>query len=304
MAELAEILDLMDLADVRSRDVLPVEDGKEVAAVVDRARTRHGFVGEVLVVAIAGGTGTGKSSIVNALIGDEAVPTGVVRPTTQDASAVYPKECASDLGPMLDALGVGERIPTVALEDVVLVDLPDFDSVERAHRHVVDNVLPRVDAVVWVMDPEKYADPVVHNEFLSQLVDHEPQFVFVLNQIDRIDGMHGEVMDSLRSHLRRDGFSKPLVVGTSASPRDGADPDVSGLTEAVARHLDVKTTALSKLSVDLRSIANSGWQGCRAAGAEASNESGRWQAALAAATFVTLGVAAYEMFARTTQERG
>jgi len=304
VAELAEVLDLMDLADVRSRDVLPLDGGRQMADVVDHARTRHGFVGEVLVVAIAGGTGTGKSSIVNALIGHEAVTTGVVRPTTQDACAVYPEVCASDLGPLLDALGVGERIPTDALADVVLVDLPDFDSVEQAHRHVVDQVLPRVDAVVWVMDPEKYADPIVHSEFLSRLVDHEPQFVFVLNQIDRIDGMHVEVIGSLRSHLRRDGFSDPVVVGTSASPRDGSEPDVSELTEALAHHLDVKTTALSKLAVDVRSIANSGWHGCRAAVAEASNDDGRWQAALAAATFVTLGVAAYEMFVRTTQERG
>lgn len=237
----------------------------------------------------------------NALVGYEVVTTGVVRPTTQDACAVYPQACASDLGPLLDALEVGDRMPTHSLHDVVLVDLPDFDSVEEAHRHVVDLVLPRVDAVVWVMDPEKYADPLIHGEFLSRLVEHEPQFVFVLNQIDRIEGTGSEVIDSLRGHLRQDGFSQPVVVGTSASPRDGSEPDISQLTEAVARHLDVKTTALSKLAVDLRSVANSGWQGCRTAGAEAADDDQQWEAALGAATFVTLGVAAYEMYVRTTQ---
>ncbi|MGI9641333.1 MAG: dynamin family protein, partial [Acidimicrobiia bacterium] len=103
MAELAEVLDLMDLADVRSRELLGEHERSEVAAVVERARTRYGFVGEVLVVAVAGGTGSGKSSIVNALVGHEVVSTGVVRPTTQEACAVYPEGCASDLGPMLDA---------------------------------------------------------------------------------------------------------------------------------------------------------------------------------------------------------
>lgn len=304
VAELAEVLDLMDLADVRSRDVLPRDQRIAVEAIVERVRSRHGFVGEVLVVALAGGTGSGKSSILNALIGRKVVRTGVIRPTTQHACAVYPKVCASDLEPLLDALGVGDRIATEALEDVVLVDLPDFDSVEQAHRHVVDTVLPRVDAVVWVMDPEKYADPLVHREFLAKLVDHESQFVFTLNQIDRISGMEEDVIGALRTQLTRDGYSEPVVVGTSASPRDASDPDVSQLVAAVERHLDVKATALSKLAVDLRSTANAGWHGCREAVADATTDEDRWHAALAAATFVTLGVAAYELYDRTTLERG
>lgn len=302
VAELADVLDLLDLADVRSKDVLGTQDSIDLTAVVDRARTRHGFVGEVLVVAVAGGTGSGKSSIVNAIVGYEAVATGVVRPTTQNACAVYPEGCASDLGPMLDALGVRDRIATPALDDVVLVDLPDFDSVAEAHRHVVDLVLPRVDAVVWVMDPEKYADPLVHDEFLCKLVDHEPQFVFVLNQLDRIGPADRDVVESLRGHLRRDGFVDPVVVGASASPRDGSEPDIAMLIEAIERHLDVKTTALSKLAVDLRSAASSGWLECRAAGTAAEGDDQQWEAALAAATFVTLGVAAYEMYVRTTEE--
>jgi len=128
--------------------------------------------------------------------------------------------------------------------------------------------------------------------------------VFVLNQIDRIRGMDGQVMDALVTQLHLDGYSEPVVVATSASPRDGVDPDVSALAAAVEEHLDVKTTALSKLAVDLRSIANAGWHGCREAGADAGNDEDRWHAALAAATFVTLGVAAYELHARTTPERG
>lgn len=304
VAELADVLDLLDLAEVRSREVLGVQGAGDLAAVVERVRTRHGFVGEVLVVAVAGGTGSGKSSIVNALVGYEVVTTGVVRPTTQDACAVYPEGCVSDLGPMLDALGVHDRIATPALDDVVLVDLPDFDSVAEAHRHVVDLVLPRVDAVVWVMDPEKYADPLAHDEFLSKLIDHESQFVFVLNQIDRIGPADAEVVESLRGHLRRDGFADPVVVGASASPRDASEPDVSALVAAIERHLDLKTTALSKIAVDLRTAANSGWLECRTAGTEAEAGDQQWEAALAAATFVTLGVAAYELYARTTEEHG
>ena len=303
MADIAGVLDLLDLADVRSRDVLSAEQHSEIAAVVERVHARHGFLGEVLVVAVAGGTGSGKSSIVNALVGRDLVATGVVRPTTQMASAIHPEAPVSDLGPVLDALGVDDRIASERLEDIVLVDLPDFDSFEEAHRHVVEDVIPRVDAVIWVMDPEKYADPVAHQEFLSRLTEYEPQFVFVLNQADRLLEMGEKVVESLRNLLVRDGFSDPMVVATSASPRDGSAPDISELVDAIDGHLDVKTTALSKIAADLRSTANVGWNACVASGLEATTEGERAQAALAAATFVTLGVAAYELYARTAPER-
>ena len=54
-----------------------------------------------------------------------------------------------------------------ALRGLVLLDLPDFDSVEARHRLEVDRLLRLVDLVVWVLDPQKYADRVVHQQYLA-----------------------------------------------------------------------------------------------------------------------------------------
>jgi GTP-binding protein EngB required for normal cell division len=299
MVELTEVLDLVDLAHARAAEVLDSDHAQLVADVAHSVRKRQGFLGEVLVVALAGGTGSGKSSILNALVGEEIVTTGVVRPTTQIATAAFPASCPSDLAPLLDALAVDDRMAFDGLESVVFVDLPDFDSTQEAHRHIVEEVLHRVDAVVWVLDPEKYADPLLHGEFLSGLVDHEHQFIFALNQMDRLGDEGERVLASLTDHLRSDGFVEPIVVGSIAVNRDGADPDVAELVRMIDERLDAKSTALSKLAVDLRQLANEGWLACVDAGNEASDESAAQGAAIAAATFVSLGVASYELYAQT-----
>src|SRR5206468_1274675 len=72
------------------------------------------------------------------------------------------------------------------LRGLVLLDLPDFDSVETAHRVEVDRLLALVDLVVWVLDPQKYADEVVHRRYLSQFREHHDITVVVLNQADKL----------------------------------------------------------------------------------------------------------------------
>jgi len=70
------------------------------------------------------------------------------------------------------------------LRGLVLLDLPDFDSVEETHRVEVDRILALVDLMVWVLDPQKYADRVVHKQYLSQFSRHRDVTVVVLNQSD------------------------------------------------------------------------------------------------------------------------
>jgi GTP-binding protein EngB required for normal cell division len=303
MVEIADVLDALDLAIARSEGVLPPETSDRMAAAARRARTRTGFVGEALVVALAGGTGSGKSSLLNALLGADIVATGVTRPTTQLATAVHAPRPFADLGPLLEELDVDtiEIVPTAG--DVVYVDLPDFDSTERAHRHVVERVLPRVDAVVWVLDPEKYADPVLHRGFLGRLADHESQFVFALNQADRIPGDVTTVVESLAAHLVADGFRSPDIVATVGVAIGGRPPNVTALEGVVERRLDRKSTALSKLALDMRSLASEGWLACRAVDLRNLGEQSRDTVALAAATFVWLGVTAYELYGRIAGHR-
>lgn len=293
MAEVTALLDLADLAHARADDVVPDERLARLDAVCRRMRTRNGFLGEVLVVALAGGTGGGKSSIVNALVGQQVVDTSVLRPTTDAATAIVPAETNADLGPMLAALDVGVRIDVEGWHDIVLVDLPDFDSTVEAHRAIVDGVLPTVDAVIWVLDPEKYADPVLHDEFLRNLTDHESQFVFVLNQADRLGEDVDDVLASLRAMLVADGFVAPVTIPSVAAARsEEATVDVSAIVSTIEDRFDAKRTAMAKLAIDLRRMASESW---RAIVAAADTVEDRDAAALAAATFVWLGVDAYQL---------
>jgi GTPase Era involved in 16S rRNA processing len=254
-------------------------------------------VGEALVVAFAGGTGSGKSSLINALVGETVAPTGVVRPTTDEALAAIPVGGTTIFARMLAELAVTNRVEVAALKSTILVDLPDFDSTALTHRHIVESVLPVVDAVVWVFDPEKYADRIVHDEFLSELAPYESQFVFVLNQADRLDSEAVVVVDHLVGLLNEDGFGQPEVVSSVAK-----EPiDISDLVHTLYARLDAKRTVISKLATDLMVSANDGWALVHETGSDELDIAGRDEFGLSAATFVSLGVAAFEVLSNVEE---
>jgi hypothetical protein len=295
MIDVAALLDLADLAVSRCEGTLTPSARRDFARVVRRARRRVGYGGEVLVVAFAGGTGSGKSSLINAIVGDTVVRIGVIRPTTDMALAVLPRRSAARYGQLLSELEVGARVESDRLEEFILIDLPDLDSIEASHKHIVESVLPAVDAVVWALDPEKYADATVHTEFLANLVPYEEQFLFALNQVDRLPDTTAAVLQDLVQLLEADGFVAPAVFSTIAR---GADLDVSELAEALASRLDTKRTVLLKIVTDLRIAANEGWLAARNAGSGNTDEGQMDEIGLAAATFVSLGVQASEVLSR------
>src|SRR3712207_9041395 len=143
------------------------------------------------VVALAGSTGSGKSSLFNALAQLTLSRVGVRRPTTGVAHAcVWGPERAGEL---LDWLGVPparrfrresalDADDEATLRGLGPLDLPDFDSVEEAHRIEVDRLLGVGDLMVWVLDPQKYADRVVHEQYLARFAHHRDVMVVVLNQ--------------------------------------------------------------------------------------------------------------------------
>jgi len=298
MTDLVALLDLADIAIVRCEGTMPTESRLGLARVVRRARQKLGYVGEALVVAFAGGTGSGKSSLINALVGDVVAPTGVVRPTTDEALAAIPIGSATTFARLLADLDVTNRVEVAALKSTILVDLPDFDSTAVAHRHIVDSVLPVVDAVVWVFDPEKYADRIVHDDFLAALTPYESQFVFVLNQADLLDSQVAAVEDHLAGLLAADGFEQPEVVSSVA--RESA-VHISDLVETLYARLDAKRTVISRLATDLQVAANDGWALVHETGTEELSIEERDEFGLSAATFVSLGVAAFEVLSHVEE---
>ena len=189
---------LAEALDAGSRELDPALCAR-ARQVVARVGERTSIAGGHTVVALAGATGSGKSSLFNDLVGADVAAVGARRPTTSTpTAAVWGAEPASEL---LDWLAVGarhhlgarEEPEGLSLDGLVLLDLPDFDSRLLEHRVEADRVLGLVDVFVWVTDPQKYADARLHHDYLAALTGHDVVTVVVLNQADRLtpDGAGG-----------------------------------------------------------------------------------------------------------------
>jgi GTP-binding protein EngB required for normal cell division len=230
---------------------------------VDKAVERGGIAGDHTVVALAGATGSGKSSLFNALVGADVATIGARRPTTALPTAAVWGD--ADATPLLDWLGVATRHvvedagPAVddgtvdsvgALDGLVLLDLPDFDSREVAHRVEAERILELVDVFVWVTDPQKYADARLHDDFVSLLSQHGAVTLAVLNQCDRLSpaGLKAVISD-LGALLEADGVTKATVLPTSATTGEGVDILRQRLANAVAGHAASRQRLRSDLVV-------------------------------------------------------
>lgn len=239
----------------------------EAGRVLDEAAARRRLSGQHTVVAIAGATGSGKSQLFNALAGVTISETGVRRPTTASPLACSWSDGAVGL---IDRLGIPPRLrrrpaqnaaADGQLRGLVLVDLPDHDSAAVQHREQVDRVLALVDAVIWVVDPEKYADAVLHERYLRPMAGHAEIMFVVLNQIDRLPGeATDQVLDDLRRLLDEDGIAlgehgEPgaVVLALSALTGDG----VGDLREALGQFVAERGAAARRISAD---VDAAGWR--------------------------------------------
>ncbi|ABK03901.1 GTPase Era involved in 16S rRNA processing [Arthrobacter sp. PvP102] len=221
--------------------VLPDEALDDVLQVLERASSRRSLSAEHTVVGFFGATGSGKSSLFNAVSGAEIATAAVRRPTTSEPLAgVWGQEGSE---PLLDWLGVAKRhhssaLPGFADEStgLILLDLPDFDSTKAANREIVQRMVGLVDVLVWVLDPQKYADAAVHNDFLAPLASHGAVTLVVLNQVDRLPPSDiGPVLESLKAILARDGLGKVQVLGASALDGTGVDKVRAAIRDVVVQ---------------------------------------------------------------------
>lgn len=237
----------------------------EAGRVLDEAAARRRLSGQHTVVAIAGATGSGKSQLFNALAGVAISETGVRRPTTAAPIACSWSDGAASL---IDRLGIPGRLrrrpvqgtdADPQLRGLVLVDLPDHDSAAVQHREHVDRILGLVDAVIWVVDPEKYADAVLHERYLRPMAGHAEIMFVVLNQIDRLPGEAADqVLDDLRRLLDEDGIAlgehgEPgaTVLALSALTGDG----IGELREALGEFVAERGAAARRIAADVDAAA-------------------------------------------------
>ena len=245
--------------------VVELGSGRLDAASLDDARAVLARAGERLrlsshhtVVALAGATGSGKSSLFNALAGAELSRTGVRRPTTS-----VPHACvwggADGAGPLLERLGVGRRATAVVdadppgLDGLIVVDLPDVDSTERKNRATADRLLELVDLFVWVVDPQKYADAVLHEEYLRPLAGHADVTVVAFNQVDRVGPEQlAQCLRDLDRLLEQDGLAGTRIVATSA--RTGAG--LAEIKDVLADTVQARAARTARLAADLDRVVD------------------------------------------------
>ena len=269
--DLHERLSALDSAVALADGRLEPEAVAAARALTARAGERLRLSEEHTVVALAGATGSGKSSLFNALAGTELSAVGVTRPTTSTAHACV--WGAAEAQPLLAWLEVPRRhqlaadVADPALDGLVLLDLPDHDSTETSHRLEVDRLVELVDLLVWVLDPQKYADAAVHDRYLRPLAGHSGVMLVVLNQLDRLAPQARQAcLLDLGRLLAAEGLGAVPVIGASARTGDGLDELRATLAERVA----ARRAAVERLSADLDRAVDRLSVGCTGSGGSVS----------------------------------
>ena len=322
-SSLTTVLDQLQAAYELGADRLPQDALERLHAMLEHAGSRRSLSADHTVVGVFGPTGSGKSSLVNALSGTDAARVAARRPTTSEPLALVWSRRGSE--ELLDWLGVGQRVelpdgaplvggvagpapregtagvrrtagPVARADDgpsgpggataegtgrrrlfrwrrrprpaspadradspapalpapgadagLILLDLPDFDSTTLAHRATVERLAGQVDVLLWVVDPQKYADAALHHGFLRGLATHGAVTLVALNQADRLE--HGDldaVTASLGEILAAEGLRGVEVIPVSARTGEG----VGRLAEAIRMLAETRAAATRRLAAD------------------------------------------------------
>ena len=250
-------------------DLLPEELIRSSEKDLDRLEDRLTQCGGPLHIGFLGGTGVGKSSLINALAREEVSRSSDRRPHT-DRIVVYRHKDQP----------IAEQLPELVIQphrmhqnevirDLIIYDLPDFDSVLPQNRLRVLKFLERLDVACWVASPEKYADQALY-DMLRISPQHPESFVFILNKIDQFVDSQGRfdgektngVLEDFKHKLAEVGVSAPRIYALSALtsgedlPSAGDFQDFRDLLYRKRRDKEIRSIKVANIEHELNRLTN------------------------------------------------
>lgn len=247
----AQVIEAIDVVAAESDERLPAEIVTLASDLRERLAGRLAVGPDHTVVALLGPTGSGKSSLTNALAGSEVVRSGVTRPTTSTTTAIVWDDDGTEL---LDWLDVSQRRRVGGGHGeagLVLLDVPDFDSIAADHVAEMERIAARADVLVWVADPEKYADAALHAR-IAEAHGGETEVVAVLNKVDRLDAADAvAAVADLERLLAGNGLTEATVIGASTQTGHGVDAVGARLRAAAAS----RAAAMARIRAEARRVA-------------------------------------------------
>jgi energy-coupling factor transporter ATP-binding protein EcfA2 len=160
-----------------------------------------------ITIVFAGPTGSGKSTLINSVIGEELTRTGVLRPTTRSPVVLAPERLASRFASIA---GVPCHVISVSehrLGSTVLIDSPDIDSTSTRHRAMAETLIDNADIVVFVTSALRYADDVPWQVLRRALAREAP----VLGVLNRVGSATAGAIVDFKSRLSAAGLPPDLI---------------------------------------------------------------------------------------------
>ena len=169
---------------------------------------------ELFLMVVVGEFNAGKSAVINALLGEEHLPEGVV-PTTSELVLIRHSDAVDQPG--ADRGMAVRRLPVPWLQEVNLVDTPGTNAVIRQHQELTEHFVPRSDLVLFVTSADR---PFSESEraFLQQIRDWGKKIVIVVNKIELLttEAEQQEVLEFVRRNARELLGVAPAIFAVSA----------------------------------------------------------------------------------------